>query len=149
MFAKSSRFKRLQFMWKFYGRFFVLLITLWNVIICGHYYWMCFLLWRLWLLHEWVFNWIWYNALHLSSFISQSNQVFQYFTVIFKKEFWHIFCIIVRGREVSKKVPLKNNGFLNFYVIITISQKIPWNGNYSIKTVIFSKRAVISVIFTL
>ena len=42
---------------------------------------------------------------------------------------------------------LKNNGFMNFYAIITISQKILWNGNYSIKTVIFSKRTMIIVMF--
>ena len=42
---------------------------------------------------------------------------------------------------------LKDNDFLKFYAVITISQKILWNCNYSIKTVIFSKRTMITVMF--
>ena len=34
---------------------------------------------------------------------------------------------------------LKNNGFLNFSAIITISQKNPGNDNYSIKPLFFQK----------
>ena len=37
----------------------------------------------------------------------------------------------------------KNNGFLKFYAVVDISQKILWNGNGSIiKTVIFTKRTM-------
>ena len=38
-------------------------------------------------------------------------------------------------------------GWLFVPIIIIISQKILWNGNYSIKTVIFSKRTIITVMF--
>ena len=33
--------------------------------------------------------------------------------------------------------------FLKFYAVITISQKILWNGNYSIKTVIFFQKSMV------
>ena len=54
---------------------------------------------------------------------------------------------ILELRPVSNESPgnftffkgVKNNGFLKFYAVVFISQKIPWNGNYSPKTVIFSK----------